>query len=104
MNELFFSYIEGRSVLHRLDPRTKLVSVMLLSVVVLGASSSQDMVLLSSAFFLFALLAKQGIKHHLNSLRPMLLFFISLPMSVSRRGKIRKACSVNVCSRKIERL
>lgn len=76
MNELFFSYIEGRSVLHRLDPRTKLVSVMLLSVVVLGASSSQDMVLLSSAFLLFALLAKQGIKHHLNSLRPMLLFFI----------------------------
>jgi energy-coupling factor transport system permease protein len=49
---------------------------MLLSVVVLRASSFQDMVLLSSAFLLFALLAKQGIKHHLNSLRPMLLFFI----------------------------
>lgn len=76
MNELLFSYIPGKSVIHRLDPRTKLVSVMLLSVVVLRASVFPDLVLLSCFFLLFALLAKQGIKHHLNSLRPMLLFFI----------------------------
>lgn len=76
MNELFFSYIPGKSVLHRLDPRTKLVSVMLLSIVVLKASVFQDIVLLSSVFLLFAILAKLGIRHHLNSLRPMLLFFI----------------------------
>lgn len=76
MNELFFSYIPGKSVLHRLDPRTKLVSVMLLSMVVLRASTFQDMVLLSSIFLLFSLLAKLGIRHHLKSLRPMLLFFL----------------------------
>ncbi|WP_370572206.1 energy-coupling factor transporter transmembrane protein EcfT [Methanomethylovorans sp.] len=76
MNELFFSYIPGTSFLHRLDPRTKLVSVMLFSIIVLRASSFQDMVLLSSIFIISALLAQLGIRHHLNSLRPMLLFFI----------------------------
>jgi energy-coupling factor transport system permease protein len=75
MNELFFSYIPGKSFLHRLDPRTKLISVMLLSIVVLRASSFQDIILLLCIFLVFALLTKLGIRHHLISLRPMLLFF-----------------------------
>lgn len=76
MNELFFSYLPGKSILHRLDPRTKLVSVMLLSIVVLRASTFQVLGLLFCLFFLLSLLARLGFLHHLNSLRPMLLFFI----------------------------
>lgn len=76
MNEVFFSYVPGGSFLHRLDPRTKLISVMLLSIVVLRASDFQDIVVLSSAFLVFSLPAKLGIGHHLKALRPMLLFFL----------------------------
>ena len=76
MNELFFSYLPGKSILHRLDPRTKLISVMLLSIVVLRASTFKTIGLLFCIFFTLSLLARLGIRHHLNSLRPMLLFFI----------------------------
>jgi len=76
MNEFFFSYVPGRSFLHRLDPRTKLLSTMLLSIVVLRASDFQDIAALSSVFLVFSLPAKLGIRHHFKALRPMLLFFL----------------------------
>lgn len=76
MNEFFFSYVPGRSFLHRLDPRTKLLSTMLLSIVVLRASDFQDIAALSSVFLVFSLPAKLGIRHHFKALRPMLFFFL----------------------------
>ncbi|MBC7085402.1 MAG: energy-coupling factor transporter transmembrane protein EcfT [Methanomethylovorans sp.] len=76
MNKIFFAYTPRKSYIHTLDPRTKLISVMLLSFTVLKASTFQDIILLSSVFFIFAFLAQLGIKHHFNSLRPMLMFFI----------------------------
>lgn len=78
MNKMFFSYIPGESFLHRLDPRTKIISVMLLSIVILRASDFQDIFVLSVVFLVFSLPAKLGIRHHLQSLRPMLFFFLFL--------------------------
>lgn len=76
MNELIFSYLPGNSILHRLDPRTKLISVMLLSIVVLRSYTFQALSLLFCIFLLMSLIARLGLRHHFNSLRPMLLFFI----------------------------
>lgn len=78
MNEMFFSYVPGESFLHRLDPRTKLMSVMLLSIIVLQASAFEEIIGLSGIFLVFSLPAKLGISHHLRSLRPMLFFFLFL--------------------------
>ncbi|WP_214044038.1 energy-coupling factor transporter transmembrane protein EcfT [Methanomethylovorans sp.] len=89
MNELFFSYVPGRSFLHRLDPRTKLISIMLLSIVVLRASDLQDIVVLFGVFLVFSLPADLGIRHHFKALRPLLLFFlfIFLVQSMSSEGE-----------------
>ncbi|HJH32828.1 MAG TPA: energy-coupling factor transporter transmembrane protein EcfT [Methanosarcinaceae archaeon] len=75
MDELFRSYIPNSSPLHRLDPRTKLVSLMVISILVLQAFTFTGLGLFAAFFVLLAYLSGVGTGAFLRSIRPMLMFF-----------------------------
>ncbi|MDG6243066.1 MAG: energy-coupling factor transporter transmembrane protein EcfT [Methanolobus sp.] len=75
MNDLFFSFIPGDSILHRLDPRTKILGLMLASMFILKVSSFTGMSLLVFVFLSLVATCKIPLKHFFRSIRPMLIFF-----------------------------
>ncbi|MGP8320853.1 MAG: energy-coupling factor transporter transmembrane component T family protein [Methanosarcinaceae archaeon] len=76
MNELFLSYITGNSLLHRLDPRTKVFTLMGISVFVLQTVSFPTLGLFAASFVMLAYISRVGTGIFLHSIRPMLVFFV----------------------------
>lgn len=76
MHETAFNYIAGDSLLHRLDPRTKLSGVMLLSILVFQEESFMGMALFTTFFLLLALGSKLSPGLLLRSVRPLALFIL----------------------------
>ncbi|MCQ1534112.1 energy-coupling factor transporter transmembrane protein EcfT [Methanosarcina sp. KYL-1] len=74
MKEPVFSYVPGTSLLHRLDPRTKLAAVMLLGVLTFRAESFTGIGALFVLFFTLALLSGVPLKVFARAVRPMVLF------------------------------
>lgn len=78
MNNLFMSFVPGDSLLHMLDPRTKIIGLMLVSFFILGASSFVDMALIMLVFAVLVMSCRLPSKHFVRSVRPMLFFFAIL--------------------------
>ncbi|SFM47308.1 energy-coupling factor transport system permease protein [Methanolobus profundi] len=78
MNDLFMSFVPGDSVLHRLDPRTKIIGLMLVSFCILDASSFADMFFIALVFTVLVLSCRLPLGHFVRSVRPMLFFFAIL--------------------------
>ncbi|MDY0388475.1 MAG: energy-coupling factor transporter transmembrane protein EcfT [Methanolobus sp.] len=78
MNNLFLSFVPGSSLLHRLDPRTKIIGLMLSSICILEASSFVEIVLLTFVFLSLVISCKLPAMHFVRSVRPMLFFFAIL--------------------------
>lgn len=76
MYETAFNYVPGDSLLHRLDPRTKLAGVMLFSILLFREESLIGMGGFAALFFLFALGSKLRIGLLLRSVRPLAFFII----------------------------
>lgn len=76
MADLAFNYVPGDSLLHRLDPRTKLISVMLLSILVFREESFAGMGLFIAFFLLLFGLSGLDSDFLLRSLRPLALFIL----------------------------
>jgi len=74
MQEPVFSYVPGVSLLHRLDPRTKIAAVMLLGVLTFRIESFAGIVTLFAFFFALALLSGLPMKVLFRAVRPMMLF------------------------------
>ena len=76
MPEPVFSYVPGTSFLHTLDPRTKLVAVMLLGILAFRAESFFGIGVLFA--FFFALTSFSGLPAivFFRAVRPMVLFII----------------------------
>lgn len=70
-------YIPGESIIHRLDPRVKIVSVIGLSIITLkGEAFTWGMI---STFLIVLVPASRLATHHiLKALRPMVVFFVLL--------------------------
>lgn len=76
----FGQYIRGDSVLHRSDPRTKIILTVLFMILVL-AIHSIVLYLVSLAFLLFAVLAsKIGINTVIRGIRPLLMLMIIMAL------------------------
>ncbi len=58
MHEPVFSYVPGVSPLHKLDPRTKIVVVMLLGILAFRIENFVGIVALSMLFFALVLLSR----------------------------------------------
>ncbi|WP_319508981.1 energy-coupling factor transporter transmembrane protein EcfT [uncultured Methanolobus sp.] len=78
MDDLFSSFIPGESLLHRLDPRTKILGLMLASICILEASSFEGMSLITLVFIVLLMACKLPLMHFTQSVRPMILFFVIL--------------------------
>jgi len=70
-------YIPGNSIIHKLDPRIKIVSVICLSVFVLGADRDAGL-LLSGFMIVVIVLSRVTFRRVIESLRPFMIFFILL--------------------------
>lgn len=70
-------YIPGRSILHRLDPRVKIVAVLLLSIMILNGSALTDGII---SLFLIGLvsISRLTLPQVLRALRPVAFFFLLL--------------------------
>lgn len=99
MSRPFFSYEAGNSRFHKLDPRVKIIGLMILSPIIFGS----DSLLLSCAYFtvFVAVIAAAGVrlKKLFASVRPMYffimivfllqLFFVSEPQNFVSESEIR---------------
>jgi energy-coupling factor transport system permease protein len=74
MYEPVFSYVPGISPLHKLDPRTKIVVVMLLGILVFRIENIAGIVALFMLFFALALLSRLPMRILFRAVRPMVLF------------------------------
>ncbi|WP_440956875.1 energy-coupling factor transporter transmembrane component T family protein [Methanosarcina sp. Mfa9] len=74
MPETAFNYVYGDSLLHRLDPRTKLAAVMCLSILVFREESFAGMGLLIAFFLLLTWISGVHLSFLLRSVRPLLFF------------------------------
>lgn len=70
-------YIPGESVLHRLDPRTKIIWTGILMVAVFLMESWQEYVMMGAFVIMLLLVSNIPIKHSLKGLKP-LLFILAL--------------------------
>ncbi|MDO9517021.1 MAG: energy-coupling factor transporter transmembrane component T [Methanosarcinaceae archaeon] len=75
MDELFLSYIHGNSILYRLDPRTKLVTLMAISILVLQTFTFPRLGVFIVFFILLAHLSGVSTGILVRSIKPMLIFF-----------------------------
>lgn len=75
MNNLFMSFFPGDSLLHRLDPRTKIIGLMIVSLFILDVSSFVDLALIAVVFTGLVFSFKLPLNHFVRSVRPMLFFF-----------------------------
>lgn len=78
MSTLFFRYIPGNSLLHRLDPRTKIIGTMLASMLIFRSANFQEMFVVGMVFLLLLSVSSIHLKIVVSSVRPMriILLFI----------------------------
>lgn len=96
-------YYPGNSILHRLDPRIKIILSFVYMVVIFLVQSALPMILIAATTILLILLSRVPVRHILSSLKPILFilifaFFINLltvrgdalfaigPVTVSSQG------------------
>lgn len=79
MNDLVFGkYIPIRSVIHKLDPRAKLIVMFIMIAAVFIPKSWYAFLVIALALFICLLLAKIGIKMIVKSFKPMLFMIVFL--------------------------
>ena len=80
MNPCFGYFIAGDSVVHRLDPRIKILSLIALSVVILQAGSTAKLAAATAALACLVFLSGIRLRHVVGALRPVwviaLCFFL----------------------------
>jgi len=70
-------YVSGNSIIHRLDPRIKILSVLVLSIFILRANVNAGLIL--SAFLIAVILVSHlTFRRIIGSLRPFMFFFVLL--------------------------
>jgi len=74
MHEPVFSYVPGISLLHKLDPRTKIVVVMLLGILAFRIENFAGIEALFILFFALVLLSRLPMKILFRAVKPMVLF------------------------------
>ena len=73
-----FSYVSGDSLIHRLDPRSKLFTLITLSVVIFRISLVQDLIYPVLLFLLAAFFSGTPLKKHLISVKPIAPFLVAI--------------------------
>jgi energy-coupling factor transport system permease protein len=81
MQEPVFSYVPGASFLHRFDPRTKIIAVMLLGILTFRIENFAGIGALFAFFLVLASFSGLPMKIFFRAVRPMMLFIIFIFLS-----------------------
>ncbi|MBZ3935363.1 energy-coupling factor transporter transmembrane component T family protein [Methanimicrococcus blatticola] len=77
MHKQFLAYVDGKSFLHKLDPRTKIITLMILSIIIFNTNRMWSLISLLLLFIAVSMVARISVKKLLLSVKPM-LFFIGI--------------------------
>jgi ABC-type cobalt transport system, permease component CbiQ and related transporters len=77
MYKQFLTYVDGNSFLHKLDPRTKIITLIILGITIFYTFHLISLFSLFALFFAAAAIAQIPLKKLFLSVRPM-LFFIGI--------------------------
>lgn len=77
MHKQFLAYVDGNSFLHKLDPRTKIITLMILSIIIFNTNRTWSLISLLLLFIAVAVIARVSVKKLVLSVKPM-LFFIGI--------------------------
>ena len=69
-------YIDGESILHRLDPRTKIIATIIFMIVVFLMKNLMSYVIFAVLLIIMIIIAKIPIKYTLKGLKPILFIII----------------------------
>lgn len=72
---LIGQYVQGESIIHRLDPRVKIASVVGISLMILGGTAL-PVIMISIFVALLAVLSRLSFSHLCKALKPMLFFWV----------------------------
>ncbi|WNY23651.1 Energy-coupling factor transporter transmembrane protein EcfT [Methanimicrococcus hongohii] len=76
MYKQFLPYVDGKSFLHKLDPRTKIITLMILSIIIFNIHRLWSLISILLLFVVVAAIARIPLKKLVVSVRPMLFFII----------------------------
>lgn len=76
MRSQFLAYVDGKSFLHKLDPRTKIIALMLLSILIFNTYHFLSLLSLFILFIAAALISRAPLRKLFASLRPMMFFIV----------------------------
>ena len=76
MNKQFLSYVSGNSFLHQLDPRTKIITLMILSIIIFNISRMWSLLFVLLLLVVVASIARVSVKKLALSARPLLPFIV----------------------------
>lgn len=75
-NIIFGQYVARKSVIHRIDPRAKLISILLLLGVIISIKSSEKLFAAIIIYAVIVCLSKIGLKNLISSLKPVIYLVI----------------------------
>ncbi len=78
MKNLLFNFIPGTSFLHRLDPRVKVLAMLIASICIFRITTFREMLMIAAVFSLLMLLSSISLLSTINNVRPMLPFLVFL--------------------------
>ncbi len=99
MTGMFFSYIPGNSLLHRLDPRSKIIGIMLASILIFRAMSVYEMLAIGVVFSILFLLSSTTVKAVYSSVYPMriiLIFIFTIHLFFTEGSSILSVFGMNI--------
>ena len=76
MSNPFLAYIDGKSFLHKLDPRTKIITLMILSIIIFNTYRIWSLLSIFMLFLVVAVVARISIKKMFISVKPMMIFIV----------------------------
>jgi energy-coupling factor transporter transmembrane protein EcfT len=76
MYKQFLTYVNGTSFLHKLDPRTKIITLMILSIIIFNTGRMWSLLSILLLFVIITAAARVPIKKLVLSVRPMLPFIL----------------------------
>ena len=75
-NLIFGQYVSRKSVIHRIDPRAKLISILLLLSAIISIKKPENLLIAIVIYTFIAFLSKIGIKALISSLKPIIYLVI----------------------------
>jgi len=76
MRSRFLAYVDGKSILHKLDPRTKIITLMLLSIIIFHTHLLLSLLSIFILFVAATLVSRVSFRSLFASLRPMMFFIV----------------------------